>query len=264
MSATRFTHAIARRPAQSVVNGLRDNDRGNPTYSGVVAEHDAYIDALRAAGVDVTVLPALEEFPDSVFVEDPALVFGEGTILLNPGAKSRAGETPAIRADLEAAFDTVLSIDEGTAEGGDMMTTNDAVYIGLSERTNRAGADATIAALAKLGRVGKIFDTPKGVLHFKSDCSLLDDETVLATHRLSGSTAFSGMKVIETPAGEEAAANALRVNEHLFVGSDFPRTIDMLDSAGFNVVTLPTTEIGKIDAGLSCMSLRWSRPSSRE
>src|SRR5690606_5442145 len=89
----RFNSVIVREPARSVVNGLRAVDTGNPTYEGVAAEHQAYIAALSAAGCEVTVLPALEDFPDSIFVEDPALVFPEGAIILRPGAATRMGET---------------------------------------------------------------------------------------------------------------------------------------------------------------------------
>ncbi len=99
--------------------------------------------------------------------------------------------------------------------------------------------------------------TPAGVLHFKTDCSLLDEERILSTNRLAASGVFRNFKVIAVPEGEEAAANALRVNDTMFVGADFPRTIEKLQREGFNVVPLNTSEIGKIDAGLSCMSLRW-------
>ena len=96
------------------------------------------------------------------------------------------------------------------------------------------------------------------MLHFKTDCSLLDDETVLSTARLAHSGVFAkDLKPLLVPPGEEAAANALRVNDVVLVGSQYPRTIDLLSQAGFKVVPLPTSQIGKIDAGLSCMSLRW-------
>ncbi|MGO4438182.1 dimethylarginine dimethylaminohydrolase family protein [Rhizobium sp. RAF56] len=255
-----FNSIIVRTPSRSVVNGLRADDRGNPTYDGVKAEHDAYIAAMRAAGVEVTVLPALEDFPDSVFVEDPALVFGEGTILLRPGAESRLKETAEITPTLKAMFETVLELPAvGYADGGDVLTAPKSVMIGLSARTDRAGADALVECLAKLGRKGEIVATPEGVLHFKTDCSLLDEESVLSTARLARSGVFNAFKQIIIPEGEEAAANALRVNDVVMVGSDYPRTIEMLDKLGYNVVPLKTTEIGKIDAGLSCMSLRWYR-----
>ena len=139
------------------------------------------------------------------------------------------------------------------------LTAPKSVMIGLSARTDRAGADALVECLAKLGRKGEIVATPEGVLHFKTDCSLLDEESVLSTARLARSGVFNAFKQIIIPEGEEAAANALRVNDVVMVGSDYPRTIEMLDKLGYNVVPLKTTEIGKIDAGLSCMSLRWYR-----
>lgn len=253
----RFNSAIVRRPGRSVVNGLRADNRGDPTFDGVVAEHAAYVGALENAGVRVTALPPLEAFPDSVFVEDPALVFTEGAILLRPGAKTRAGEIEHIAPALAGRFDTVLRLGVGVADGGDILTTPDRVLIGLSARTDRAGAEAVQSALAELGRKSDIVATPAGVLHFKTDCSLLDDERILSTRRLSASGVFEGFRVIDVPEGEEAAANTLRINDKVFVGADYPRTIDKLRDEGFDVVPLKTTEIGKVDAGLSCMSLRW-------
>lgn len=255
-----FNAAIVREPARSVVNGLRADDRGNPTYEGVAAEHDAYIAAMRAAGVEVTILPALADFPDSIFVEDPALVFAEGAILLRPGAESRVNETAEIAPTLKRMFETVLDLPfPGFADGGDVLTTPKSVMIGLSARTDRAGAEGLIASLEKLGRKGEIVQTPKGVLHFKSDCSLLDGETMLSTKRLARSGVFEDFRQVIVPEGEEPAANALRVNDAVMVGADFPRTIELLDGLGYKVVPLKTTEIARIDAGLSCMSLRWHR-----
>jgi dimethylargininase len=252
-----FNSAIARRPAMSVTAGIRAVDRGNPTYLGVCLEHAAYIAALREAGVEVDVLTPLEEFPDSLFVEDPALVFSTGAILLQTRATSRAGEAAAIGTVLERHFERVLSLPRGFVDGGDVLRTPETVMIGLSARTSREGAEALIESLALLDETGVIVKTPENVLHFKSDCSLLDDDTVLSTQRLSASGVFSRFKQILVPAGEEAAANALRVNDRVFVGAEYTATIELLDKAGYKVVPLSTAQISKIDAGLSCMSLRW-------
>ena len=113
--------------------------------------------------------------------------------------------------------------------------------------------------LEQLGRRGEIVATPPGVLHFKTDCSLLDEETILSTARLAASGVFDGYRVLLTPEGEEAAANALRVNASVLVGDRFPRAAERLDHAGYNVVLLPCAEIALLDAGFSCLSLRWSR-----
>ena len=258
----RFDSALVRSPARSVVHGLRADDRGDPSYEGVVREHLGYIAALRAAGVEVTVLPPLEAFPDSVFVEDPALVFAEGAILLRPGAAARAGEVAELAPTLRELFGTVLELPpSGFADGGDVLVTPKGVMIGLSARTDRIGAEALLACLRRLGRNGSIVETPVGVLHFKTDCSLLDEDSVFSTRRLARSGVFEGFRQILVPEGEEAAANALRVNDVVLVAAAFPKTIAMLDGLGYRVVPVETTEIGRIDAGLSCMSLRWQRPA---
>ena len=260
MSIFDFTDAIVREPGKSVIAGLRDDVTAEPGYAGVRAEHAGYVAALRAAGLTVEVLPPLEDFPDSVFVEDPALVFGEGAILLRPGAPSRLGERETMRPVLARRFPRVLEIagaDE-FVDGGDILVTPAIVFIGLSARTNRAGANALAAHLETLGRKARVVETPKGVLHFKTACSLMDENAVLATASMAESGVFAGFDVIVTPAGEEAAANALRVNDTVFVGAAFVRTAETLRGRGHNVVPLSVSEIGKLDAGLSCMSLRWA------
>jgi dimethylargininase len=253
-----FDNAIVREPARSVTGGLRAVDRGAPSYDGVVAEHRAYVAALEEAGVAVEALAPLEAFPDALFVEDPALVFSEGAIVLRPGAAARIGEAAEIAPALKRRFDRVLTLEgPGFADGGDVLVLPATVMIGLSARTDRTGAEELARHLSALGRSAAIATTPEGVLHFKSDCSLLDEETMLSTARLAASGVFKGMRVLMTPEGEEAAANALRVNDRVFVGAGYPQTADMLEDAGYEVVRLQTGEIAKIDAGLSCMSLRW-------
>jgi dimethylargininase len=258
MPLSDFTRALARAPAQSVVSGLRSDPRATPSFEGVLREHGLYVAALRALGVAVEVLSPLEAYPDSIFVEDPALVFPQGAILLRPGAVSRAGEADAIRSDLERRFDRVLAlaVDEH-ADGGDVLVMPDRVLIGLSARTTKKGAAALEAKLAELGRRAQIVETPATVLHLKSAASLLDEDTVLATQAMVESAIFAGSKILIVPEGEEAAANALAVNGAILIGDRFAKTIDLLAREGFDLRPLPVTEIGKLDAGLSCMSLRW-------
>ena len=253
-----FTHAIVRTPGRSIVDGLRDDHSVVPDYHEILKEHAAYVTALTVAGVAVDILPPLEAFPDSVFVEDPALVFGNGAILLRPGAPSRMDERDAMREALTARFDRVLELGEGAfADGGDVLVTPDVVFIGLSKRTSARGAAALVAHLAALGRKARIVETPPGVLHFKTAVSLLAEDTLLATKAMASAGPFAEFKIVLTPDGEEAAANALRVNDTVFAGAHFPRTIELLTRAGHNVIPLAVREIAKLDAGLSCMSLRW-------
>jgi dimethylargininase len=257
MHVFHFNSAIVRIPGRSVVNGLRASPGPAPVFEALVAEHEAYIAALRTAGVEVTALPALEVFPDSIFVEDPALVFSDAAILLRPGAPSRAAEAQELTATLEARFARVLRLSEGFADGGDILVTPERVVIGLSARTDKTGAMALGQLLASIGRDSAIVDVPRGTLHLKTDCSLVDEETVIATQNLATSGALKGMRILVVPEDERSAANALRINNSVFVRADSPRTQDLLAKHGLHVVPLPVTEIAKIDAGLSCMSLRW-------
>ena len=253
-----FTNAIVREPGRSVVDGLREDRSAVPDFEGIRREHAAYVVALRDAGLKVDVLPPLEAFPDSVFVEDPALVFPEGAILLRPGAPTRLGEREEMRGALKQHFDRVLELEgDEYADGGDVLVTPGLVLIGMSARTNRVGAQALVKKLAELGRKATLAATPKTILHFKTAVSLLAEDTVLATQTMADTGIFGGFKIIVTPTGEEGAANALRINDTLLVGDSFPRTIDLLSRAGFPVVPVRVTETAKLDAGLSCMSLRW-------
>ncbi len=243
-----------------MVDGLRASPGPAPIFETVVAEHESYLAALRAAGVEVTVLGPLEQFPDSIFVEDPALVFSDAAVLLRPGAPSRFAEAQELSETLAALFPQVHQLPEGHVDGGDVLVTPARVFIGLSARTSKAGAVALQNLLDSIGRPSKVVGIPRGSLHLKSDCSLIDEETVLATEELADSGALDGYRTLLVPSDERSAANALRVNEFMFVRAGCPRTMDMLTTHGVTVVPLQVSEIAKIDAGLSCMSLRWFDP----
>ena len=260
MSCHDFDTALLRRPGRSVVNGLTAGTGPAPTYEGVLAEHQHYADALAEAGVTVEMLEPLEAFPDSVFVEDPALVFTEGAVLLRPGAPTRAAEAEHLAPALRQHFAVIETLAAGHADGGDVMVTPDLVLIGLSGRTDREGAASLVAALDRLGRAARVIEPPKGALHLKTAGSLIDDETVLTTPAGAASGRFDRFRVIVTEPGEEGAANALRVNARLLVAGQYRRTVDRLTKE-YDVVAVSTDHISRIDAGLSCMSLRWKARS---
>jgi dimethylargininase len=252
-----FTDALVRTPAPSVVNGLRAGEQGDPDHRIVLTEHAAYVDALRAAGVAVEVLPPLDDYPDSIFVEDPAFVVPEGAILLRPGTPSRLGESAELAAVLERRFATVKTLDRGYADGGDILILPDEILVGLSARTDREGAERFAELMVGFGRTVRVVAPPAGTLHLKTASSLIDEKAVIATPALADAGLFGDLDVIVTPEGEEAAANLLRVNDVVLVGAGYPKTAALVAARGLRVVPLAVSEIAKIDAGLSCMSLRW-------
>lgn len=253
-----FTQAIVRKPALSAVGGLRADCGPDPEFAQLVAEHTGYVAALRSAGIAVTILEPLDAFPDALFVEDPALVFAEGlAVLLNPGAPSRAGEVDQIAPVLAEHFGQVESVTQGHADGGDVLIMPGRAFIGLSARTDQAGAENLAAILEASGLATTIVTPPAGVLHLKTACSQIDEETVLATSAIAQCGVFRNYRVIEVPQDEAAGANVLRLSDRVLMGNGFPRIAALLDGHGVRPVPLQTNAIAMIDAGLTCMSLRW-------
>ena len=143
-------------------------------------------------------------------------------------------------------------------EGGDILTTETEILIGRSARTNAAGIAELTRLVAPWGHKVREVITPPGVLHFKTDCSLLDAETILSTERLAASGCFAGYKVIHTAPGEEAAANSIRFNTVVLVPQGFPKTRDALIRAGYAVKEIGNSECARLDGGMSCLSLRFT------
>ncbi|MEO8241230.1 MAG: dimethylarginine dimethylaminohydrolase [bacterium] len=256
----RFTHAITRRPSHSITQGLRAVDTGAPSLELMSQHHADYVAALQSTGARVVELAAAEAYPDSVFVEDTALCLPEGAVVMRPGAPTRLGEAAEMAPHLAALYRNVLRITgpDSYIEGGDILTTESEILIGRSARTNAAGIAELRELVAPWGHTVREVFTPPGVLHFKTDCSLLDAETILSTERLSASGCFAGYKVIHTAEGEEACANSIRFNDLVLMPAGFPRTRDTLAKAGYQVREIGNSECAKLDGGMSCLSLRFS------
>jgi dimethylargininase len=203
----------------------------------------------------VETLPALPEHPDSVFVEDPAFVLTEGAILLRPGAPSRLAEPGSLAPALHRHFANVAAVDEGFVDGGDILVLPDEILVGRSARTDETGACSFGELARDLGRRTRIVEPPPGLLHLKTGCALVDERTILAAPPLA--PLFADYEVLTTPDGESAAANLIRVNDRILMAAAFPKTAFLLAERGLDLVRIDASEIARIDAGLSCMSLRW-------
>ncbi|WP_037312822.1 dimethylarginine dimethylaminohydrolase family protein [Ruegeria halocynthiae] len=253
-----FSRAITRRPADSIVNGLRAEDIGTPDLSQMMQDHAHYVATLKETGAEVIELPALDDFPDAVFVEDTALCLPQGAVLMRPGAPSRMGEVAQMAPTLRECYDDLREIKgPGHIEGGDILVTAREILVGRSDRTDAEGVAELRAIVSDWGHSLREVFTPPGVLHFKTDCSLLDGETILSTKRLDASGCFEGYRVLHVAEGEEAAANSIRFNQFVFSPAGFPRTTEMLRRHGYDVVEINNTECAKLDGGMSCLSLRF-------
>jgi dimethylargininase len=258
-----FSHAICKTPATSITKGLRAVDTGAPDIEVFRQHHADYVAALRETGAEVTVLDAHEGYPDSVFVEDSALCFQEGAVVMRPGAPSRLGEAAEMAPTLAEFYDDIRTIEgPGFIEGGDILVTESEILVGKSARTDAAGVAELSAIVADWGYKVRELQTPPGVLHFKTDCSLLDAETILSTKRLEAAGCFEGYKVILTEEGDEASANSIRFNGLVLMPSGFQRTAEKLDRAGFDIREIGNSEAAKLDGGMSCLSLRFAPSGS--
>jgi dimethylargininase len=252
-----FTKAIVRIPCENMIKGLSTANLGIPDFSIALIQHQEYVWALQDCGLAVSILPPNNNFPDSVFVEDTALITPHGAIITNPGATSRRGEITDIKMAVKDFYDNMEHISEpGTLEAGDVMMCGNLFFIGLSERTNEAGAGQLISILEKYGMSGSIVEIAN-MLHLKSGVSYLEQNTLLATKEMQNHPAFADYNIIPVPANESYAANSLWINGTVLVPEGFPVTLKRIQEAGYKTISLDVSEFRKLDGGLSCLSLRF-------
>jgi len=217
-------------------------------------QHAAYQDALRRHGFTVLELTVNEHLPDSVFVEDTALILDEVAVLCRPGAASRREELAGIRPVLERFRPVVEIRAPGTLDGGDVLRVGKTLFVGLSSRTNKDGLEQLRALLAPYGYLVKAVSV-HGCLHLKTAVTAVDDHTLVAYPEWIDMEPFGGFRVLEVPKEEAEAANVLHLNPSVLMAEGFPRTKRMLREAGFAVETVDISELRKAEAGLTCSSL---------
>lgn len=255
-----FKHTIVRTPCSKVCDGITSApELGKPVYEKALEQHAAYIEALKACGVDVMVLPPMEEYPDSCFMEDVAVVTAKCAVVTNPGAASRNGEKGAVVDALKAFYpeDVIEYIKApGTLEGGDVMMCGDTFYVGESARTNKDGIAQFAAILGKYGY--KVIGVPlEKVLHLKTGVNYLENGVMLVSGEFVDKPEFAQYKKIEIPEDEAYAANCIWMNGTVIVPEGYPAVKAAVEGAGYPVITVDTSEFKKIDGGLSCLSLRF-------
>jgi dimethylargininase len=256
----RFTRAIVRPPAATFAAGITSSGLGPPELPLALEQHDAYCRALERLGLSLVRLGPDPDFPDSTFVEDAAIVTARGATLTRPGAASRTGEVPAVGAALRQWFPEPAEITApGTVDGGDVCEAGEHFFIGLSQRTNRKGANQLAGFLARQGFSSSVIDirAMPALLHLKTGLSWLGERRLLATGELAGHESLSEWDVVRVPAGEEYAANCIKVNGTLLVARGFPAMAAQLGEMGYRLVPLDMSEYRKMDGGLSCLSVRW-------
>ena len=255
-----FKNVIVRKPSRSMVDGITSApELGKPDYELAIKQHDAYIETLKKCGVEVTELEAMEEFPDSCFVEDVAVVNRKCAIITNPGADSRNGEKEFIVEPLKRFYkeEQIYYIQSpGTLDGGDVMMVGDHFYVGRSARTNAEGIRQFIEILESNGLTGSEV-TLEEVLHLKTGVNYLENNTFLVSGEFLEKEEFKNARQIIIPDDEAYAANCIWVNDKVIVPAGYPKVAQAVKDAGYEVLITDTSEYRKLDGGLSCLSLRF-------
>lgn len=255
-----FSKAIIRPPGTNYANGITSAGLGTPNYEHALRQHLAYCEALQRCGLELTRLHADERYPDSTFVEDTAVLIPAGAILTRPGAATRVGEVESIKESLSRLCPPIDFIREpGTLDGGDVCEAGDHFFIGVSQRTNEAGAGQLAELLASHSYTSSFVDirNVKDILHLKSGLSYLDDNRLVVSEPLANREEFRGYERVRLTAGAEYAANCVRVNDYVLVAAGYPLFEQALGSLGYETIALGMTEFQKMDGGLSCLSLRF-------
>jgi dimethylargininase len=219
-----------------------------------IAQHHAYERCLAELGARVISLPPLEEHPDAVFVEDPAIVLDEVAVITTMGAVSRRGERASLAAALAEYRPVIHMRDPAKLEGGDVMRVGRSLYVGLSARTDAAGIDQLREILTPFGYSVTAMEL-KDCLHLKSACCCIGNDTVLMNRNWVDAASLERYTLIDVADDEPAAANALQVRGTVVMPDSFPKTADILRGAGLSVRTLDVSELMKAESGVTCSSL---------
>lgn len=248
-------HAILRAPASQLMDGERTFIGREPIQLPIAQEqHESYIAALTVIGLTVEVLAPLRHLPDSVFVEDTAVVLDEIAILGRMGAASRRPEVEAMAPTLGCFRELVPLETPATLEGGDVMVVGKTILVGQSRRTNLAGIQALEEMTSRWGY--QVVSVPvHGCLHLKTACTALPDHRLLLNPHWIDVSALSDFSCLMIPPHEPWAACQLTVRDHVILDSCHEATIEMLIREDYKVLPVELSEFAKAEAGPTCMSL---------
>ena len=217
-------------------------------------QHADYCRVLQKLGLDLIWIKGDNALPDSCFVEDTAVVFREKAVICNMRLKSRAKEVVEVAKVMEELKETHRIKPPATIDGGDVLSVEDGVFVGISARTNLNAVNQ----LRKILQNSKLNVVPvrvHKVLHLKSACTYLGNGTVILSRGRFDTNVLQGLTKIIVPKGEEYSADCLAINGTVLMAKGYPKTRKLLEKEGFAVEELETSEFRKGDGALTCLSI---------
>ena len=250
-----MTLALTRLPSSSLLNCEVTHVSRQPIDIQLAFEqHESYCQALRGLGVEVEQLPSVDAYPDSVFIEDNAIVLDELVVITSMGSVSRQGEVAMIGPVLSQHRRIVQILPPATIEGGDVLRVGKRIFVGISSRTTQLGVDALRAIVEPLGYEVISVDVHH-CLHLKTACTFLDDETMLVNSEWLDVEELKNYRVLHVPQFEPFGANVLSVPQGLLANAANPKTLDLIQMEGYSVTDVNISEFLKAEAGVTCLSL---------
>jgi dimethylargininase len=254
-------HALVCPPSDTVREGLRIKYLGDVDIAKAREQHEAYCQALESLGFTLLKISPDSRYPDSVFVEDPAVIIEDTLIITRLRRKERRGEEVEIKRVLTPFFRRVMHVEApGFIEGGDVLAALGRLYIGLSRRTNSHGAE-------QLARIAwnnfrcrtSIFEIPKNYLHLKGGVTFHGNAgakrgTLTVSEEIARHFSESGHELVVTPAEERFGGNCISSDGKFFIHAGRPKTKKLLIDCGFRVRELQMSEFEKIDGAMTCLS----------
>jgi len=218
------------------------------------AEHHGYQALLGKLGARVIALPEEAQLPDSMFVEDPAIVLDEVAIICPLGTETRRKEAPSIAAALEPFRKLAYITLPGTLEGGDVLRVGKQLFVGVTRRSNPEGIRQLASIVQAYGY--ELTAVPvSGCLHLKSAVTLLGANTLLGNRAWFDWNKLAGFKWVDVHPMEPHSGNALQIGDAVVFPAAFPRTAELIREQGFRVEPLDISELQKAESGLTCSSL---------
>lgn len=247
--------AVTRKVSPSIARcELTHLPRTHIDFERAHAQHAGYERTLEALGCEVLSLPAEPDLPDSVFVEDTAVVLPEVAVIARPGAESRRPETASIATALAPYRDLVHMAEPATLDGGDVLVFERTVFVGLSSRTNEAGAEQLRTTLSMHG-YRTVAVEPSGCLHLKSAASVVAANTLLVNRELVDAAVFGDAEIVDVHPSEPRAANALLIGETAVLPAAYVRTRERLEVRGISTAPVDISELAKAESGVTCSCL---------
>jgi dimethylargininase len=248
----KFKYALVREPGDLYKKCITSHpQRASIDINVVRKQHVEYCNTLEELGLELIKLPRLNEYPDSCFIEDTAIIHNSRAFVTRMGAIERRGEVSSVESILKEFMEVNKALEPARIEGGDVIHLEDYLISGITKRSNQEG----INQMSEFLEVEVLPYIDPEIVHLKSYITYLGKNTFLMTKKYANQSIFEKFEKIIVDTQEEYAANTLTINETVIMAEGYENAQMKIKEAGFDVLTLKTTEFQKCEGALTCLSL---------